>query len=251
MEIDLTDRQVALLRAIIQEFMDTAEAVGSLNLPEKYELGVSPATVRNEMARLSKLGLVEKAHASSGRVPTPLGYKLFIQNILDDMENLGVENEVVMREVVYTNRFDPGDLFRKSVSKLAEITGSIGVALFRDRVYYSGVAELIDIPEFHDLGVFKRVLKLLENTDSLTSVFSRFGGQMGTARDDVKILVGEEDIGLEDMACVAMVFGKLSMYKGENGYLGVIGSSRMNYAKIIPIVRWMVRTVNESLRGWN
>ena len=66
----ITERQKEILMAIIREFMSNADEVGSLALLEKYKLGISSATVRNEMAKLMELGLLEKSHISSGRYPT-------------------------------------------------------------------------------------------------------------------------------------------------------------------------------------
>ena len=69
---DLTPRQVTILKAIIEEFITTAEGVGSETLDKKYNLGVSPATIRNEMVRLSDMKLLKQSHTSAGRAPTPL-----------------------------------------------------------------------------------------------------------------------------------------------------------------------------------
>lgn len=250
MELILSPRQRILLKAIIEEFMDTAEAVGSLHLPEKYGLGVSPATIRNEMSRMSELGLIRKEHSSAGRVPTSIGYKFFLQEIMDHMENLSVEREMKLRNEVYQSRFDAEDLLRNSVRKLSQTVGGIGLALFKNRVYYSGVADLMEIQEFRDMTVFQEIMRILEDNDRISNLFSSYDRAVGVHNTPVKILIGEEDLGDGPLGRVAMVFGKLNMYRGEVGYMGVLGSCRMNYAKVIPMVSWMVNTVNDSLRGW-
>jgi len=250
MDVTLSDRQRLLLKAIISEFMDTAEAVGSLNLPEKYELGVSPATIRNEMAKMAQMGLIMKEHSSAGRVPTPVGYKFFINEILGQLEELNVKKEVLMREEVYRNRFDAEGLFRSSVRKLAELLGGVGVAMFKNRVYFSGVSDIMDIPEFQDPRVFKQLMKLLENSDKVAKVFGSYGTARGADHNNVKILIGEQDLGYGPLGKVALAFGKLDMYGGNTGYLGIMSTCRMNYSKVIPVVKLMVNTVNESLKGW-
>lgn len=78
----LTARQRLLLKLIVEEFINTAQAVGSLSISDKYGLDVSPATIRNEMAHLADLGLVDKNHASSGRVPTASAIKWFRDEML-------------------------------------------------------------------------------------------------------------------------------------------------------------------------
>ena len=70
----LTERQVQLLKAIVEEYVATAEPVGSKALVEKYKLDISPATVRNEMAAMTQEGYLEQPHTSAGRIPAPLGF---------------------------------------------------------------------------------------------------------------------------------------------------------------------------------
>ena len=81
--MDITERQNAILMAIIKEFMGDANEVGSLSLVEKYHLGVSSATIRNEMVKLMALGLLEKNHISSGRLPTDQALRLYVSKIID------------------------------------------------------------------------------------------------------------------------------------------------------------------------
>ena len=84
--MELTERQKEILRAVIREFMEEAEEVGSLSLVEKYDLGVSSATIRNEMVKLMGLGLLEKSHISSGRLPTDQALRLYVTNFLGRRE---------------------------------------------------------------------------------------------------------------------------------------------------------------------
>src|SRR5918999_2404241 len=74
----LTDRRALILRAIVSHYVGTGEPVGSKVLVERYRLGVSPATVRNEMAALEDAGYIYQPHTSAGRVPTDTGYRYFV-----------------------------------------------------------------------------------------------------------------------------------------------------------------------------
>ena len=71
----LTKRQKAILAKIIREFMKEGEPIGSVMLSDKYDLGISPATLRSEMAKLAKEGYLYKVHSYSGRIPTTLGFR--------------------------------------------------------------------------------------------------------------------------------------------------------------------------------
>src|SRR5579872_218163 len=94
----MTDRQVTILLSIIQEFMDTAIPVGSLILSEKYKIKASPATIRNEMVELADMGYLEKTHFSAGRMPTSLGFRYYIDRLMEE-EDVDYMDEIEMRQV--------------------------------------------------------------------------------------------------------------------------------------------------------
>src|SRR3954447_25548336 len=75
------ERRLAVLRAIVEDYVSTQEPVGSKALVERHGLGVSPATVRNDMAALEEEGLITQPHTSAGRVPTDKGYRLFVDRL--------------------------------------------------------------------------------------------------------------------------------------------------------------------------
>ncbi len=87
----LTERRIEILKAIVKEFIETAEPVGSKTLLDKYKWPYSSATVRNEMSTLEEMGLIEKTHASSGRIPSIDGYRFYVQYIMDEPDNQKME----------------------------------------------------------------------------------------------------------------------------------------------------------------
>ena len=82
--MDLSDRKKKILRAIIENYIETAEPVGSKAVASTPGLNVSSATVRNEMADLEELGLLEQPHTSAGRIPSPKGYRIYVNELMDD-----------------------------------------------------------------------------------------------------------------------------------------------------------------------
>lgn len=80
MEID--DRKLKILQAIISDYINTGEPVGSRTIARKYDLGVSSATIRNEMADLEEMGYIEQLYTSSGRKPSDKGYRLFVDKLM-------------------------------------------------------------------------------------------------------------------------------------------------------------------------
>jgi heat-inducible transcriptional repressor len=79
--MSLDDRKLEVLRAIVEDFVETQEPVGSKALVERHALGVSPATVRNDMAVLEEEGYIAQPHTSAGRIPTDRGYRLFVDRL--------------------------------------------------------------------------------------------------------------------------------------------------------------------------
>lgn len=77
----LSERRLEVLRAIVQDYVGTEEPVGSKALTERHKLGVSPATVRNDMAVLEDEGFIAQPHTSAGRIPTDKGYRLFVDKL--------------------------------------------------------------------------------------------------------------------------------------------------------------------------
>ncbi len=82
----LTERQETILGLIIHQYIDAAQPVGSRWLVDKYQLGVSPATVRNEMAHLTQSGFLRQPHTSAGRIPTEKGYRYFVRSLIGETE---------------------------------------------------------------------------------------------------------------------------------------------------------------------
>ena len=90
----LTARQLLILKCIVEEFVETAEPVGSKTLMTKYQLPYSSATIRNEMSFLEEHGYLEKTHTSSGRVPSTKGYRFYVDTLMQPSVDDEVKNQV-------------------------------------------------------------------------------------------------------------------------------------------------------------
>ena len=85
--MQMNERKIRILQAIIKDYIDTAEPVGSRTIAKKYDLGVSSATIRNEMSDLEEMGLIVQPHASAGRIPSEQAYRYYVDNILQKKED--------------------------------------------------------------------------------------------------------------------------------------------------------------------
>ncbi len=118
MSESLTDRQRQLLALVIQEFIERGAPVGSKRLVKRYNLEVSSATVRNELATLSEAGYLVQLHTSAGRIPSELGYRYFVQRLIGDSE-LPVDERQMIRHQFHQARLDLAQWMRLAAAILA------------------------------------------------------------------------------------------------------------------------------------
>jgi heat-inducible transcriptional repressor len=123
---ELADRQREILRAVIREFISTAQPVASGALVRRYALPVSSATVRNELAELEDLGLLTHPHTSAGRVPTDLGYRYFIESLMPDTALHPDEQLTVSHQFQQAQR-DSEQWLRLAASTLARLTAEASI----------------------------------------------------------------------------------------------------------------------------
>lgn len=236
--MDLTDRQTQILRYIIEEYINTAAPVGSEVLDRKFNLGVSPATIRNEMVQLSRIGYLHQPHTSAGRVPTPKALKLYVRQLMHE-EDLSVAEEVSVKEQMWDYRDDLDDLLRQATRALADRTKCIGLALTSDeKIYHSGYFHILDKPEFFDIDVTKTVFSLLDHVDELINIFNR-----ASSEDPIHILLGD-DFDNKYLEPVGIVFSDFAV--GDiQGSIGVVGPSRLPFYYVIPLVRHLSLTIQD------
>lgn len=121
-------RRLEILRAIVDEYVATQEPVGSKALAENHNLGVSPATIRNEMAVLEEEGLITQPHTSAGRIPTDLGYRTFVDQ-LASVKPLSVPERRAI-ETFLEGALDLDDVVMRTVKLLADVTKQVAVVQY-------------------------------------------------------------------------------------------------------------------------
>lgn len=126
--MELTERKLKILQAIISDYVKTAEPVGSRTISKKYDLGISPATVRNEMADLEEMGYLTHPHTSAGRVPSDMAYRLYV-NALMEKKELSREEKNVISERLKSNVNEFEKTIEHAASLLSEITNLTSFAL--------------------------------------------------------------------------------------------------------------------------
>ena len=122
------DRRLAVLRAIVEDYVSTEEPVGSKALVDRHQLGVSPATVRNDMAVLEEEGFIMQPHTSAGRVPTDKGYRLFVDKLTNLKPMSGAEKRAIASFL--DGAVDLDDVVQRSVRMLSQLTRQVAVVQY-------------------------------------------------------------------------------------------------------------------------
>lgn len=236
---NLSARQTRILKTIVDEYIQTAAPVASLSLEHKYNLGVSPATIRNEMMTLSKLGFLRQPHTSAGRVPTPKAMKFYINQLMEERA-LSLMEEVRAKENVWDFRDDFSELMAEATRNLSQKVGALGVSATEDgNAWFYGHSNLFDNPEFFDFQVCKSLFSALEEKRRLRELlFERLPGL-----SPIEVLFGEE-LGWKFFEPIGIVASHFEV-GNTKGVIGVIGPFRLNYPSVIPIVRYFGNLIEE------
>jgi heat-inducible transcriptional repressor len=334
-------RKKKILQAIIQDYITSAEPVGSRTIARKYDLGVSAATIRNEMFDLEMLGYLEQPHTSAGRVPSIKGYRFYVDCLLEPMKISSAEQNYV--KAWFQNKSQSvDDVFQETAKLLSNMTHNVTLALsgsqidakfnylkflpldevrsilvivtdrghiencifyrpenvtnedlnmvseklnrflkdvpigkidydliekFRTnvvddadlyrlafhslqksfhpkrQVYTGGTTELLNKPEFQDIGKARNLFSLLEEDDVITSLL------YSDSADELSIKIGEENepSPIKDCSIIQATF------KSEDRVLGkiaILGPTRMEYAKILGLLHFMQTHITKVLKHY-
>ncbi len=240
---DLTNRQTEILKVLIKEYTETGDAIGSEILEKKYKLGVSPATIRNEMVVLAKKGYLKKEYFSSGRLPSAKGFRFYIKNLMKEKE-LSTTDEVSYKNSIWDDRENNQKLLSHAVKVLAERTGllSLAVTTTGDH-YYSGVGNLLGIQEFLDLDLSRLLFEKVDELKYWIKVLDKMGGLQG----EVYFMLGEDDFSDPILEPCASIFGDFTG-SSLQGFIGVVGPKRMQYEILAPQVKYFSHLIEDIIK---
>jgi transcriptional regulator of heat shock response len=229
-------RHQKILAAIVKEYSETANPVGSKEIVDRYGLRVSSATIRNDMAELERAGYISQPHKSAGRVPTDKGYRFFINELMRRFE-LSEKERKVLREEVIRLKYVHEQLGRSISNLLAQVSGQAAFALLPNESSATGLSHIIGEPEFTDAKSMKQVAELLENIDQTASKFVKKSGVTAEA-----IIGGESPVPVPKN--LSLVVSNVRMKDGKKGVIGIIGPKRMSYAKNLSIIEYLAKLIS-------
>jgi len=213
----MTPRKQTLLKLIIEHHIATAQPVGSQFLSALDSLDVSAATIRNEMRDLEKNGYLTHPHTSAGRIPTALGYKYYVTELL--LAKKAKTPFIETLENISKTDAEEKERIKLAAKAISEYIGNAVIVAFnRDAMYYTGIGNLFSQPEFKNYEHTVNVSSLFDRCEEvIDSVFDRLA-------EKNSILIGEENP-------FGSVCSLVTAPIGESGLISILGPMRMEYAK--------------------
>ncbi len=234
----MDERQEQILKAIVEEYIKTAEPVASKILVDRYDLDVSAATIRNDMAELEAHGFIRQPHTSSGRVPTEKGYQDYIKKLEGGTWKLHKQHSAgrALREATEEAESEE-ETMRSLAGALVRLTGDMVIAAYGpDRTFYTGVSSLLQKPDFQSLELIRSVSGFLDHFDEI--VDEVFAG----LNDQPQVMIGSENpFGPE----TAAVMVKCRLPNGRMALLGLVGPMRMDYQKNLGLIDEVIDILKE------
>ncbi len=237
----MNDRQKKVLKRIVELYTETAVPVSSSTLLERYKLGVSSATLRNDMAALEEEGYLHQPHTSAGRIPTDMGYRHYVEEEMGERE-LSREEQLRLKQELLQRRAREARFARTTARLLSHFSGNLAVSGLpeRNEFYDFGMRELLENPEFQELD------ELCKLTEALDLIDEKFELLVRELRDgETRIFIGEENP-IAEVRSGAMVVSPYRTRDGERGILAIIGPKRMEYAKNKSLLEFVKKLLSSS-----
>ncbi len=226
----MNERTELILHTIIKEHIKTGAPVGSGVLVDKYNLDVSPATVRNEMAALEEEGYIAQPYTSAGRIPTEKAYVLYLDNLKE--KKLSQSNQELLKKGL-KEKNEAG--FKKTAKALAKISNNaVFWAFHKHNLYYTGISNLFSQPEFADSNLIYNISEVIDRVDEIIDEI------YNDIENDVQVLMGSQNPFGNFCSTVIAKYEK-----GENiGMFGVIAPLRMDYEKNVAAVKFIKEKIS-------
>ena len=174
--MELDNRKEKILKSLIDEYIETADPVSSAGLISKYPLNISSATVRNEMLELEKMGYLEKPYSSSGRVPSKMGYRYYVDKLILD-EKLSSSDLKLIRKNLGQKVINLEELTKITTATISEITHYISIAITS-----KDIKEVITSVEFIRIGLDTIMVLIITDKGRVKETIIKFDKELS---DDV------------------------------------------------------------------
>ena len=228
------------MAATINRFIKDAFAVSSEDIAREFDL--SSATIRNVFADLEETGYLTHPYTSGGRMPTKKGYRYYVDFLISQMELLDEEKAQILNE--YRKEIkrleDALDRTSEIISLVTHYAGIVSVIEWDDKLFYKGISQILNHPEFQDFTKIRILFKLIEERRQLLSIINR------DFQDRVKVYIGEE-LDCPEMQGCSLVVSSYRIKDKPSGRVAVLGPMRMEYRHIIPALEYISEVLSDVL----
>jgi transcriptional regulator of heat shock response len=240
----LRERKADVLRAVVADHIRTGEPVGSGTVARRYSLGVSSATIRNDMAILTEMGFLVQPHTSAGRIPTDSGYRFYVDT-LPRWPSLPDRQDQTIPLFLGGPPPDPSDVVRRAALLLSRLThyGALAQPPESSHVVIGGAANIVSEETFERRETVRRLLEALEEEHDVLGLI-----RTAAREGDVAVRIGRENpvAALREASLVVSSYG----VGGRTvGVVAVIGPTRMHYREAISAVRAVSGHLSRAIEG--
>ncbi len=233
----MTQRQQAILNAIVEQYAEVASPVGSTLLAKLFN--VSSATIRAEMAEMERHGYIMQPHTSAGRVPTDKGYRFYVNNLSEDSDNKLSEGRAEKALVARVQQAGaPERMIRNAVDTLVELTHNLGLATIGNQLYISGLSNLFGQPEFIGGTQVQQIAQLLDNLEPWL--------REAAPNEPLSVYIGHENpVGRS--AGASLIISRFRSPFSDRSYIGTLGPTRQSYRDVMSLVSRAGQELEEVL----
>jgi heat-inducible transcriptional repressor len=242
--VDHTERQNRVLAATVSAYINNGEPVSSQELAEYFSL--SPATLRHILAELEDNGYLFHPHTSSGRVPTDRGYRYYVDFLMSE-HGLSAQQKSLILDGYRSPVSSLEDVLEKTTDIIADVTHYTAMVSFSewdDRIFYKGLSNIFQHPEFRDLEKLAVLVKFLEEKNQLLELLNQQLSQ------PFKVYIGTElDYPNINDVC-SIVVSPYRSGKKHHGRIAVLGPRRMSYDSTVSTLEFISGTLNSVLEDY-
>lgn len=231
----LNDRQAQILRAVVEEYIRTAEPVSSKTISDSHLPAVSPATVRNDLMALTEALFLLQPHTSAGRVPTEHAYRYYLDHFMkvERAERVAAELKAAVGSAMTSE-----EVLRALSRALVSLSGETAFVASDDHAtQYTGLSNLMRKPEFESAAHREEIADAIDRVDNAVD------GLLKLAQEDVRVWLGSDNPMSAEMATVVV---RVRLPDGSVGLLGLLGPLRMRYGRNIGLLQEVKKMLDSS-----
>ena len=229
----MNERRKNLLDIIITHYTKTAQPVGSKLIFEQGKFGLSPATIRNEMAELEREGFISQPHTSAGRVPTEKGYQFYVDNFLK-IDSANKRQQDGLSKSLGSKKFESFAIKNLARTVAEMSSGAVFAAFTPNDFYYTGLSNLFGQPEFTRHQLVYDLSRVIDHFDQV------IGKIFSILHQEVTVAVGGKNPFGRDCSSVVAKYQN----QGREGLIGILGPMRMDYQNNFNLIKYSQDLIN-------